>query len=388
MAILCRAQSHDMLCSGGSGNFKAEFRTGVMLRVGAAKSASVALATRVCEATLGWDKQEIVVTAKAPQLDVDVFGVDLGLGVPVVAFQVKDSAIECCVAYQIYSLQKPPRLLRTITGGNSFSASDTDLDGRVEIWTADTAAVDGLENFVEGELDFAPTVVLRFQHSQLLDVSSEFRPYFDQKIAQLRAELDPQDLEDFKNSDGKLASTPFLSAHQLHQLREVKIKVLEIAWSYLYSGREAEAWHALADMWPAFDVERIRSAISKARAHGIRTQVDGTSSVASAGRKKSAVVFDTVSGSERNKPEVIPAQPILMRRPAPLALEQDLRDSELLLDLLIDSAGKVRSVEPAGRTISSETDLIKAAMEWTFIPAFKDGRAVASRLRLAVSAKR
>jgi hypothetical protein len=141
-------------------------------------------------------------------------------------------------------------------------------------------------------------------------------------------------------------------------------------------------------MWPTFDVERIRSAISKARAHGIRAQVDGTSSGASADRKKSAVVFDTVRRPERNKPEVIPAQPILMQTAAPLALQQRLKDSELLLDLLIDSAGKVRCVEPAGRAISSEADLIKAAMEWTFIPAFKDGRAVASRLHLAVSAKR
>jgi len=59
----------------------------------------------------------------------------------------------------------------------------------------------------------------------------------------------------------------------------------------------------------------------------------------------------------------------------------------LLLDLLIDSAGKVRSVEPAGNT-KSDPDLIKAATEWKFVTAFKDGRAVASRLRLAVSVKR
>jgi len=65
-----------------------------------------------------------------------------------------------------------------------------------------------------------------------------------------------------------------------------------------------------------------------------------------------------------------------------------LPDSELLLDLLIDSAGKVRSVEPAGNSNRPDTDLVQAAMEWTFIPAFKDGRAVASRLRLAVSTKR
>lgn len=292
------------------------------------------------------------------------------------------------MAYQIYSLQKPPRLLRTITGGNFFSASDTDLDSRIEIWTADTAAVDGFENVVEGELEFAPTVVLRFEHGRLMDVSSEFQPYFDQQIAKLREELDPQDLRDFKNSYGKLASTPFSSAQRLHQLRAAKIKVLEVVWSYLYSGREAAAWHSLADMWPPSDVERIRLAIAEARAHGVRAQVDGTSSGASTGRKKGAVVFDTVSKSERNNSEVIPAQPILMRRPAPSASGQGLTDSELLLDLLIDAAGKVRSAERSGSTKSSDGDLIKAATKWTFIPAFKDGRAVASRLRLAVSAKR
>jgi hypothetical protein len=326
MTVLGHSQSRDVLCSNGSGNFEAEFHTGVKVRVGAAKSTSAALAKRVCEATLSWDKQEMVVTANALHLDVDVFGVDLGLGVPVVAFQVKDSDTECCVAYQIYSLQKPPRLLRTLTGGNFFSASDTDLDGRIEIWTADTAAVDGFENVVEGELEFAPTVVLRFEHGRLMDVSSEFQPYFDQQIAKLREELDPQDQRDFKNSDGKLASTPFSSAQRLHQLRAAKIKVLEVVWSYLYSGRDAEAWHSLADMWPPADVGRIRFAIAEAHAHGIRAEVDGSSSGASVGRKKHAVVFATVIRSGKNSPEVIPAQPILMRRPAPLASEQGLRD--------------------------------------------------------------
>ncbi len=387
MAVPCRAQSRDVLCSKGSGRFEAEFHTGVKLQVGAARDAGGGLATRVCEATLRWDKQGIVVTAKASQLDVVVFAADLGIGVPVVALQVKKSDTECCMAYRVYSLQKPPRLLRTLTGGNFFSAADTDLDGRVEIWTADTAAVDGFENLVAGELDFAPTMVLRFERSRLVDVSSEFRPYFDQEIAKLMAELSSQDLSDFKNSDGKLASTASLPAQQRHGLRGVKIKVLEIVRSYLYSDREPDAWRSLTDMWPPSDVERIRTAISRARAHGIHAQVDGTSSGAPPGRKKRAVVFDTISRSEESKSEVIPAQAILLRRPAPAASERGLTDSELLLDLLIDSAGKVRSVEPAGSTKSPDPDLVKAAMEWTFVPALKDGRAVASRLRLAVSPK-
>ncbi len=386
MAIPCPAQNRDVLCTNGSGKFEAEFHTGVKLRMGAAKNAGRGLATRVCEATLNWNQQELAVATNAAELDVDVFGADLGLGMPVAAFQVKKSDAECCMAYEIYSLQKPPRLLRTITGGNFFSASDTDLDGRVEIWTADAAAVDGFENLTFGEFDFAPTVVLRFERGRLVDVSSEFLPYFDRQIRKLRAELDAQDMRDFKNSDSKFTSTAS-SVEELHRLRVVRIKVLEVVWSYLYSNREPEAWRSLAEMWPASDVERIRAAILKARAHGIHAQVDGGSSGVPAGRKKHALVFDTIGRSVESKSEVIPAQPIFLRRPAPLSSEQGLPESELLLNLLIDSAGKVRSVEPAGNTKSPNADVINAAVQWTFIPALKDGRAVASRLRLAVSAK-
>jgi len=387
IASPCHAQNRDVLCNNGSGKFEAEFHTGVKLRVGAAKNAGRGLATRACDATLSWSQQELVVATNAAELDVDVFGPDLGVGVPVVAFQVKKSDAECCMAYEIYSLQKPPRLLRTITGGNFFSASDTDMDGRVEIWTADAAAVDGFENLALGELDFAPTVVLRFERSRLVDVSSEFQSDFDQQITKLRAELNSQDLRDFKNSDGKLTSTASLPVQELHRWRVVKIKVLEIVRAYLYSDREPEARRSLAEMWPASDVERIRASIINARARGIRAQVDGVWTGTPGGRQKRAAVFDTIGRSEGSRSEVIPAQAILLRRPAPLSSE-GLLDSELLLDLLIDSAGKVRSVEPAGSGKSPDADLITAAMEWTFIPAFKDGRAVASRLRLAVSTKR
>ena len=56
--------------------------------------------------------------AEAAQVDINVLGVDFGLGRPVVAFQVKKSAADWDMTYQIYSLQKPPKLLRTIAGGD------------------------------------------------------------------------------------------------------------------------------------------------------------------------------------------------------------------------------------------------------------------------------
>jgi hypothetical protein len=60
-------------------------------------------------------------------------------------------------------------------------------------------------------------------------------------------------------------------------------------------------------------------------------------------------------------------------------------EPELFLDLIVDDAGKVRSAEPAAKMKSVDPQLLNAALTWKFIPAFKDGRPVASRLRIAVS---
>ena len=370
------AQTHDVLCLHGSDSFSTVFQTGVQARVGAAKNDG--LSVRACEAVLSWGNQRLTVASEAAAADLDAFGVDLGLGVPVAAFQIQKSDSDCCRTYQIYSLQKPLRLLRTITGGDFFSASDTDLDGRIEIWTDDAAAVNGFDNMSAAELDFAPPVILRFEHNRLLDVSSEFQHYFDQLIASLRKQIDSQDLRDFKNSDAKL--TPgALPVEQMHRLRAVKIKALEIVWAYLYSGREEEAWKALASLWPVADFERVRVAITEVRRNGIRAQVDGASSGAPSAKKKHAQIFNVGLTMGHSTQELVPPQEIILRQPPP--------PIEILLDLLIDSAGKVRAAESAnGKPV--EADLMKAVTEWKFVPAFSGGSPVACKLRIAVSERR
>jgi len=382
----CHAEIPDVLCNEGSGSFEAAFRTGVKMHVGAAKKGG--LARRLCEAAMSWDLHNEVVATDAFQLDVDAFGVDLGVGVPVVTVQVKKSSADCCMTYLVYSLQKPSRLLRTITGGDFFSAADTALDGRVEIWSHDAAAVAGFESFVLGELDAPPTIVLRFEGGRLLDVSSEFQSYFDGEIPKIREEIDQQDLLDFKSSNGALTPPTALSAERLHRLRLVKARALEVVWSYLYGGREQEAWRSLAEMWPAADVERIRTAVLDARAHGIRAEVDGVTTGGPSRKKKRVALFDAASRSGPGKSEIISPRPIQLRRPPLSVPEQSLPESELLLDLVIDSAGKVRSAEPAGKTKWADADLLRATEEWKFIPAFKGNRPVACRSRLAVSLTR
>jgi hypothetical protein len=233
----------------------------------------------------------------------------------------------------------------------------------------------------------------------LVDASSAFQPYFDQRIADERAKLNPQDLAEFKSSDGKLVPTAAVPASQLVRLRSVKVKVLEIVWSYLYSGREQEAWRSLVEMWPTGDIDRIRAAISNARAHGILSQVDGVSTPVRAGRENHAKIFDgtiVVSATPglapkgvQLKPEITPPRAILMERPPPVtAVEIELAQSESSLKLVIDSAGKVRSVEVLGNVQAVDEGLLRSTSNWKFIPAFSGGQAVASQIFLGVSLKR
>lgn len=409
ISSFCFGQKQDPLCRGGIGKFTSKFPIGVTITVGARKSGS--LATRACEARLTWNKGELVVVPEAWQIDIDVMGADLGSGIPVVTFQTKKSKTDQLATYEVYSLESAPRLLRTITGGDFFRAIDTNLEGRIEIWTGDASVVNGFENLPLADFDFAPTVVMRFQDQRLVDVSSEFRSYFDRQIAGVRAHIDPQALSDFRSSDGKLSATSSLSGEHLRHLVGTKTKVLEIVWSYLYSGREQAAWHALADMWPPADLERIRAAILAERSHGIDSQVDEISAPTSRLHlKKHAVVYNLIYDSpdsanangagkvlitslndlndfldrpaKRSSPVASKPESLNLHIPLPTEAQREFLYSGVALELVIDAAGKVHSAKLATKAGEGSIgdSLISASTEWIFIPAIKDGHAVASRV--------
>lgn len=389
-AVASHAQSLEVVCKDGAGDFESLFHTGVELQVGATRNGQ--LATRACEGALEWDRQRLVVATDVAQIDVDAFGVDLGLGVPVAALQVQKTSDKCCREYRIYSLKKPSRLLRKIEGGSFFSAADTDLDGRVEIWTDDAGAVDGFEHIPLSALDFAPPVVLRFERGRLLNVGAEFQGDYRQRIETLRASLNAQDLQEFKESDGILAPGVIFSEaaqHLRERLQTVKIKVLEIAWSYLYSGAEEKAQQTLADLWPASDLARIHGALWAAHDRGILKQTDGASKGVPAGGKVGARVFEGLIGVG-TKPEVsVLPQPILLRRPPPEGSAAEiLATTEVRLVLVVDAAGKVRSAKPEDTADWTDAGLKASVSSWKFTPAFKDGQPVASRVGFAVSLAR
>lgn len=402
-AFIGQKPPQDITCEDGSGEYSVQFRTGTTVTVGPVRTAG--FAERGCAAGLTWGSDVLKVASDAGQVGIDVLGVDLGMGVPVVAFQIDATGSGTDRRYAIYSLSKPPRLLYTITGGSFYAASDTDLDGRVEIWTDDAAAVNGFEGVPLQSLDFTPTVVLRFEDKQLVDAGSEFKSYYDGQIATLRSQLDPQGVAAFKNSDGVLSLKIARSDEERHRLAQTKIKVMEIVCAYLYSGRQVEAWSVLDDMWPSPDLDRIRNALMDLHQRGILRDVmqapktvrrrrevhvydatadpqPATSTVLNPGGGAPNVFNSTMSTPppQQFDPDLVRPQAILLRRPPPAEVE-DFRATGAVMELVVDAAGKVRS---ASLIDGNGKRWIRASAGWHFIPALRNGRPVACRFRLSV----
>jgi hypothetical protein len=394
-----------LVCDKGTGSFQGKLpefssRSGVTVSVRATKRAGFAV--RGCEAKLTWGRGETLVASQVAQADIDVMGADLGFGVPVVAFQIKATDADPTINYAIYSLTKPAKLLRTITGQDYFSAADTRLDGTVEIWTTDSAAVNGFDGVPLSAFDIPPTTVLRFENEKLMDVSSEFRPHFDKQIETLRSQLSDRELSEFKASDGRLSGEHLAPGGSPRGLLATKVKVLEIVWAYLACGHEQDAWDALDRMWPVADADRVRAAITNARKRGLRSQVDGVSQLTEPReRSNGAVIYQTTSSfggygqptGERARFTDTGPQQILVRLPSPNDPEHWNEEKEL--ELVIDEAGKVRSARMAGGIIkdvsaglrgepNNNKDWIDDAAGWKYIPAFKDGHPKAFRSKLHV----
>jgi hypothetical protein len=134
-------------------------------------------------------------------------------------------------------------------------------------------------------------------------------------------------------------------------------------------------------------MDRIRKDILYARAHGIHTEIAGVSNGSSRlPLKKHALIFDKVYQRQKDdhmrdfEADTYPQKILLTRPPVPDALDTSL-NTEVSLELVIDAAGKVHSATTLG---APHPELIEATADWKFIPAYKDGRPVASRFRMGV----
>lgn len=161
----------------------------------------------------------------------------------------------CCYTYRIVSLTEPAVILPAIENEAPFFFFKDPASGQFRIMTSD-GAFDSFEGLCH-ECTPYPRVVLQVSEEGLRDVSSQFVEQYDSEIAFAQAKFAPGEISKFQISDFK----------------DAKAVLLEIMFSYLYSGRDAQAWQTLDQTWPAADRERIKNLILKTKATGILSRL-------------------------------------------------------------------------------------------------------------------
>lgn len=190
-----------------------------------------------------------------------------GDGIPEAVFDGHTSGANCCYEYWVASLSKTPKLVREIR--SPLQAAFQKASDGVEIRIPDAA----FQSFMLPPEDVVtPLIILKLNGDTLIDISSQHQQEYDEQLAKARNEIAPAALEKFRQSryNDKLFTD---------QLPTVK-RVLTVVLDYLYSGREAQAWQALSEMWPQSDQARIRAIILERRSRGMLSQLGASAGTA------------------------------------------------------------------------------------------------------------
>jgi hypothetical protein len=181
----------------------------------------------------------------------DIFGD----GTPSLILEGYSGGDHCCYTYEIASLGEHPVILAPIRNESPFYVFKDPASHQYRIMSSDG----GFHSFDGRCYDCSPfpRVVLQVDRTGIHDVSAQFTEQYDSEIAQARAKIAQGEIERFLRAD----------------FEDARRVVLEIVFSYLYSGREAEAWQTLDEMWPARDRQRIRKLITHTRAHGLLSRL-------------------------------------------------------------------------------------------------------------------
>jgi hypothetical protein len=172
----------------------------------------------------------------------------------------------CCWTYSIIDLGERPMILPQVENESPFFFFRDSADGKFKILTGD-GAFDYFDGMCHACTPF-PSVVLEVREGKLRDASAQFVADYDREIAEARSGINQGELGRFL-AVADLATNGQAQAESEH-LRQA---ILEVVLSYLYSGREQQAWQELNEMWPANDVQRIKKLILKTRGKGVLSKV-------------------------------------------------------------------------------------------------------------------
>lgn len=179
-------------------------------------------------------------------------------GSPTLVLEGYSGGAHCCYTYEIVSLGDRPVILQPIRNEAPFYIFRDSVSKQFRIMTSD-GAFDSFDGMCHACAPF-PRVVLRVDNDGLHDVSAQFVEQYDSEIALARAKIAQEDIAKFQITDFK----------------DAKGVVLEIVLSYVYSGREADAWQTLGEMWPADDRARVKQLIMRTRAKGLLSRLSTT----------------------------------------------------------------------------------------------------------------
>ena len=173
----------------------------------------------------------------------------------------------CCWTYSIVDLGSTPLVLPNIENDTGFFFFKDSRDGRYRILAAD-GAFDYFDDMCHA-CSALPHVVLEVGGGRLQHVSSRYVAEYDTEIGEAKAEVDQDEL-------GRFLTVP--NVHQSEQtFEELRQHVLNIVLAYLYSGREAQPWQALNEMWPTSDKARIKKLILDTKREGLLSKLSDTS---------------------------------------------------------------------------------------------------------------
>jgi hypothetical protein len=190
-------------------------------------------------------------------------GTDInGDGKPELIVQGYSGAAHCCYTYRIVGLTDGLPLIHEIRNQVPVIFKHRD-DGGVELQTGE-----GVFDYflVPHANSVIPQLFMRLDGDNLVDLSAEHLADYDREIEKARGELTSEERE-------KLKSSTYSQGMLFDQLPAVQ-KVLTIVLNYLYSGRQEDAWHALEEMWPPADKERVEKLILERRSRGLLSRTN------------------------------------------------------------------------------------------------------------------
>jgi hypothetical protein len=201
-----------------------------------------------------------------PVFEYDATGMQVFVGQGVTTDEGTNVIIQADASmYKVFvvSLGEHAHLLKTIENHYGFWLQD-DCGGEIRIRTLDGAFQGNSDLIDVYHYDlFTPPVVFEMEGEKLIDATPACRPYFDRQIESLRSRLTTEDVSGFRTNQ---------IADAFHR-GEVKGRILNVIFCYLYTGREAQAQEILRQMWPSNDADRLWQSILKLRTAGVLSQV-------------------------------------------------------------------------------------------------------------------